>query len=86
MKFTKVVWGAAASLGMLATYLLSFVSTPMLFPVVGVQEQGVPAPVLSAPVYPGATLELVPAGVIVDVLFWFVVAATILSVVADLKR
>jgi hypothetical protein len=86
MKFTKLVWVASALVGAAATYALSYVRTPMLFPVVGVQQLGVPAPVFAAPIYPGATLSLVPAGVMVDFLFWFVLSATILSVVAGWKR
>jgi hypothetical protein len=86
MRFTKLVWAASALVGSAATYALSHVQTPMLFPVVGVQQLGVPAPVFAAPVYPNATLELVPAGVIVDLLFWFVLSATVLSVVAGWKK
>jgi hypothetical protein len=86
MKFTKLVWAGSALAGSAATYALSYVQTPMLFPVVGVQQLGVPAPVYAAPVFPGASLSLVPAGVIVDLLFWFVLSATILSVFAGWKR
>jgi hypothetical protein len=86
MRFTKLVWAASALVGSAATYALSYVQTPMLFPVVGVQQLGVPAPIFAAPVYPNATLDLVPMGVIVDFLFWFVVSATILSVAAGWKR
>jgi hypothetical protein len=86
MKFTKTVWAASALIGVIATYALSFLPTIMLFPVVGVQQYGIPAPVLAAPVFPGASLGLVPAGVIVDVLFWFVLAVIVLSTVADLIK
>jgi hypothetical protein len=37
-------------------------------------------------VYPNATLSLVPAGIIVDLLFWFVAGATVLSVIGGWKR
>jgi hypothetical protein len=86
MKFTKLIWAASALVGLAATYALSYVQTPMLFPVAGVQQFGVPAPVYAAPVFPNASLDLVPAGIIVDFLFWFVLSATILAVAAGWKR
>jgi hypothetical protein len=58
----------------------------MLFPVVGVQQFGVPAPIYAAPVYPNASLHLVPTGVTVDFLFWFVLSAAILAVAAGWKK
>lgn len=86
MRFTKLVWAASALVGLAATYALSFVPTPMLFPVIGVQQFGVPAPVYAAPVYPNASLGMVPAGIMVDFLFWFVLSVTILAVAAGWKR
>ena len=86
MRFTKLVWAASALVGAVATYALSYVQTPMLFPVVGVQQFGVPASVFAAPVVPNASLEMVPAGILVDFLFWFVLSATILAVAASWKR
>jgi hypothetical protein len=86
MRFTKVVWAASAIVGVVATYALSFAPTFMLIPVTGVQQFGIPAPVLAGAVYPGASLELIPAGVIVDILFWFILAAAILSTIADLIK
>jgi hypothetical protein len=86
MKFTKMVWAVSAVVGVAATYALSFLPTPMLFPTAGVQELGAPAPVFAAPAYRGASLSVVEAGVVVDLLFWFLVAATVLSVVAGRKK
>ncbi len=81
-RFTKAVWAASAVVGAIATYALSFLPTPMSLLYTGVQQLGVPAPIWEAPVVPGATLRLVPSGLVVDLLFWFVVAATVLSAVA----
>ncbi|HVP23198.1 MAG TPA: hypothetical protein VMS77_04740 [Conexivisphaerales archaeon] len=86
MKFSKLVWAASASVGVAMTLLLSYLPTPMLIPVAGVQQRGAPAPVLAAPVYPGATMTLVPSGVVVDLLFWSILAAMVLAPLAGRKR
>ncbi|MGA1975218.1 MAG: hypothetical protein ABSG92_06245 [Conexivisphaerales archaeon] len=86
MRFTKTVWALSTLVGVAATYALSYVPTLMLFPVAGVQQYGLPAPVYASQVFSNASLDVVPAGIIVDVLFWFVVSVTVLSVAADRKK
>jgi hypothetical protein len=84
MKFTKGVWMASFVMGLAMTYILSIAPTPMLVSAPGVEEFGIPAPVLVSRVGPlGGSGEMILIGLAVDILFWFVMALGTLAYAAE---